>query len=170
MQILKNIILILILIVCTYIGIDKAKSFKKREMELKRIKNSLNIFKTKINYTYETIGEIFKEISKLEYKDEKNIFLETINFLEKKNDLTLSWDQAVIKCNNYLNEEDKEILKMLGKTLGKTDKEGQISEIELVSNFLNKQISIAEEVRIKNEKLYRTLGITIGLTIVIVFI
>ena len=76
MQILKNIILILILLICTYIGIDKSRSFKKREIELKKIKSALNIFKTKINYTYETIGEIFKEISNLEYKGEKNIFLD----------------------------------------------------------------------------------------------
>ena len=59
---------------------------------------------------------------------------------------------------------------MLGKTLGKTDKEGQISEIELVSQFLNKQILVAEEIRNKNEKMYKTLGVTIGLTLVIIFI
>ena len=170
MQILKNIILILILLICTYIGMDKSRTFKKREIELKKIKNALNIFKTKINYTYETIGEIFKEISNLEYKGEKNIFLDSITLLKNEESLTLAWEEAVNKCDNCINEEDKEILKMLGKTLGKTDKDGQISEIELVSNFLNKQISIAEEVRLKNEKLYKTLGITIGLTIVIILI
>ena len=59
---------------------------------------------------------------------------------------------------------------MLGKTLGKTDKDGQISEIELISNFLNKQILNAEEVRNKSEKMYKTLGITVGLTLIIIFI
>ena len=169
MEIIKNFSLILMLLICTYLGINKSKRFHKREIELKKIKSALNIFKTKINYTYETIGEIFKEISKLEYQDEENIFKETIELLDKDG-LGIAWEKAVIQNKSCINEEDKEILKMLGKTLGRTDKEGQISEIELVSNFLNKQIANAEEVRGKNEKMYKTLGITIGLTLVIIFI
>lgn len=169
MEIIKNIVLILILLICTYLGMNKSKSFHKREIELKKLKNALNIFKTKISYTYETIGEIFNEISKLEYQDEDNIFKESFELLDKEG-LGTAWDKAVAQSKSYINEEDKEILKMLGKTLGKTDKEGQISEIELVSQFLNKQILVAEEIRNKNEKMYKTLGVTIGLTLVIIFI
>ncbi len=169
MIIIKNVILVLILVICTYLGINKSKEFHKREIELKKIKSALNIFKTKINYTYETIGDIFKEISKLEYQDRKNIFSQTINLLEN-GDLNKAWEKAMSENNIGISEEDKEILKMLGKTLGKTDKEGQISEIELVSNFLNKQISLAEEIRTKNEKMYKTLGVTIGLAIVIILV
>lgn len=169
MEIIKNIVLILILLICTYLGMNKSKSFHKREIELKKLKNALNIFKTKISYTYETIGEIFNEISKLEYQGEDNIFKESFELLDKEG-LGTAWDKAVAQSKSYINEEDKEILKMLGKTLGKTDKEGQISEIELVSQFLNKQILVAEEIRNKNEKMYKTLGVTIGLTLVIIFI
>ena len=169
MQIIKNISLILILLICTYLGINKSRSFQKREIELKKIKNALNIFKTKICYTYETIGEIFTEISKLEYQKEENIFQKTVDLIDKDG-LGTSWNKSIDNIKNYFNEDDKEILKMLGKTLGKTDKEGQISEIELVSSFLNKEILDAEEVRSKNEKMYKTLGITIGLTLVIIFI
>ena len=169
MIIIRNVILVLILVICTYLGINKSKEFHKREIELKKIKSALNIFKTKINYTYETIGDIFKEISKLEYQDRKNIFSQTINLLEN-GDLNKAWEKAMSENNIGISEEDKEILKMLGKTLGKTDKEGQISEIELVSNFLNKQISLAEEIRTKNEKMYKTLGVTIGLAIVIILV
>ena len=169
MEIIKNIVLILILLICTYLGMNKSKSFHKREIELKKLKNALNIFKTKISYTYETIGEIFNEISKLEYQGEDNIFKESFELLDKEG-LGTAWDKAVAQSQSHINEEDKEILKMLGKTLGKTDKEGQISEIELVSQFLNKQILVAEEIRNKNEKMYKTLGVTIGLTLVIIFI
>ena len=40
MQIIKNISLILILLICTYLGINKSRSFQKREIELKKIKMS----------------------------------------------------------------------------------------------------------------------------------
>ncbi len=56
------------------------------------------------------------------------------------------------------------------KCFGKTDVEGQISEIELTSSFIDIQIKKAEEERKKNEKMYKTLGSVIGLAIVIVLV
>ena len=53
--------------------------------------------------------------------------------------------------------EDKEVLKGLSKLLGKTDINGQINEIKLVSNFLDTQIQIAQKEKEKNEKMYKTL-------------
>ena len=53
---------------------------------------------------------------------------------------------------------------------GKTDVEGQISEIRITSDFVDTQIKKAEEECKKNEKLYRTLGTIVGLAIVIILI
>lgn len=39
-----------------------------------------------------------------------------------------------------INSEDKKILKDLSKLLGKTDLNGQISQIEITSSFLDEQI------------------------------
>ena len=58
----------------------------------------------------------------------------------------------------------------MGKLLGKTDLDGQVSEIKLVQNFLTTQIDIAEKEKEKNEKLYRTLGGVIGIAIVIILV
>ncbi|MCI8309731.1 MAG: hypothetical protein HFJ45_06050 [Clostridia bacterium] len=60
MIVLKCINLFLIIIIPTYVGLTKAKGFRKREMELKEIKVALSMFRTKIEFTYEPIGEIFK--------------------------------------------------------------------------------------------------------------
>ena len=62
------------------------------------------------------------------------------------------------------------LLFVIGNLLGKTDKEGQISEIELVQNFIDTQIKKAESEREKNEKLYRTLGTVMGVAIAIVLL
>ena len=66
--------------------------------------------------------------------------------------------------------EDIEVLKGLSNLLGKVDVQGQINEIEVVENFINMQIEKAEEENRKNKKMYKTLGITVGLAMVIVFI
>jgi len=50
----------------------------------------------------------------------------------------------------------------------KTDLSGQISEIKLVNNFIDAQIEDAKQEKDKNYKMYKTLGIVVGATIVII--
>ena len=81
-----------------------------------------------------------------------------------------AWEEGIEETDTSLTREDKDIIKSLSKLLGKTDLDGQISEIKLVQNFLNTQIEIAEKEKQKNEKLYRTLGGVVGLAIVIILV
>ena len=81
-----------------------------------------------------------------------------------------AWELAIENGNTYMIKEDKEVLKSLGKLLGRTDVDGQISQIEQTSEFLNNQIEKAEAERVKNEKLYKTLGIVSGAGLVILLI
>ena len=67
-----------------------------------------------------------------------------------------------------INEEDKNALNNLSKLLGKTDLEGQLNQIEMTSDFLDEQIKKAEKEKNKNEKMYRTLGMILGMTIVVI--
>ncbi len=62
MLILKWIILILVLGSSSLIGIALANTYKSRVEDLKEIKRALNILKTKIEYTYEPLPQIFLEI------------------------------------------------------------------------------------------------------------
>ena len=54
--------------------------------------------------------------------------------------------------------------------LGVTDLQGQISQIELTQSLLNSQIKEAQEEKVKNSKMYKTLGITVGLAVGIILI
>ena len=75
-----------------------------------------------------------------------------------------------IKKNTKLDSEDKLILNNLGLNLGIVERNVQISEIDIAYNFLLERLKDAEEKKVKNVKLYKTLGISIGLTISIVLI
>ena len=131
------------------------------------MKNSLNILKTKIKFTYEPIPDIFEEISKNTNKNIGNIFLLAKEKMEKM-PASKAWEIAVEKIECNLKKEDKKTIKLLSKLLGRTDIEGQISQIEITEEFLNTQIKEAEEEKLKNEKLYTRLGTVMGLTIVII--
>lgn len=165
---IKFVNLILIIIVCSYIGMYKASSFNKRLVALRNFKSGLVMFKTKIEFTYEPLSVIFKEISKVIYLDSKNVFKTFCEKIEKTNDATLAWQDSV-DLTDFL-DGDKEIIKLFGNLLGKTDKNGQISEVEVILEFIEKQIEEAIVEKNKNEKMYKTLGVVCGITIALILV
>lgn len=169
MQIIKYITLILILSSTTYIGILISKKYLNRVKDLKEMKNALNMFSTKIKFTYEPIPQTFKEISQRTKPNISSIFK---NVCEKMNteNAGKAWEEALEESNTNMTKEDIAVLKNLSNLLGKVDVEGQVNEVELVENFLDTQIEIAEEEKQKYVKMYKTLGITIGLAVVIILI
>ena len=166
MIVAKFIICIFIILICSYLGLEKSKNYSKRVEELQRIKNGLNFFKSKIEFTYEPVKDILEGISNSVYQNEENIFYKAKKYMNNNN-VNIAWNSAVDE-EAKISKEDKDILKMFGKLLGKTDKKGQISEIDLSLNFIEKQIQKAESEKSKNAKLYKSLGILIGCGITII--
>lgn len=167
MQILKYFILFIILVACSLIGRYLSKKYVIRVNELEEMKNALNIFKSKIKFTYEPIPEIFGEIAQNTSKNVGQVFTSAKEKMQTKT-ANIAWEEAIDESQNNLTKEDKHVLKTLFKLLGQTDVEGQISQIEITQKFLETQLKEAQEEKEKNEKLYSKLGITIGLAIVII--
>ncbi len=166
MIVIKYLILFLILVASTLIGRSLSKKYVYRLKELEEIKNSFNILKTKIKFTYEPIPELFQELENTKCRNVGNIFKLAKEKMENEN-ISTAWENAIEESVTNLKKEDKEILKSLGKLLGRTDVEGQMGQIETTESLLENQIKEALEEKLKNEKLYSRLGTTIGLAIVI---
>ena len=171
MILIKYMILFTIFGISTSIGIMFSKKSKNRVLELKELKNAINIIENKMKFTYETLEEIFEFVSENTRENISKIFYEASKKI-KGNSIKSVWENAIKKCQNNLsiNKEDEKILINLGNNLGKTDIDGQISELELALSFIDSQILKAEEERKKNEKMYKSLGGIIGLAIVIILI
>lgn len=167
MQMIKYFMLFVILVTCSLIGKYVSKKYIIRVNELEEMKNALNMFQSKIKFTYEPIPEIFEEISKNTSSTIGQVF-QTAKEKMLTNTANIAWDQAIEESQNCLTKDDKHVLKTLSKLLGQIDSEGQISQIEITQKFLETQIKEAQEEKTKNEKLYSKLGITIGLAIVII--
>lgn len=167
--VLKIFIFALIIGGCTALGVIYAKRYSNRVLELKEMKNALNMFENKIKFTYEDIATVFKDISKTIKGNIGKVFENASNKMINKN-AGEAWEEALNVTFTALKQEDIEIIKGLGRMLGKTDINGQISEIELVSEFLETQIKEAEYEKNKNYKMYKTLGIVVGIAIVIILI
>ena len=169
MQLIKYFILFLILILATMIGRFLSKKYVYRLEELEDIKNALNILKSKIKFTYEPLKEIFRQISQDKSNKIEEIF-ENMTYKLSFEDVKTSWRDSIQEADISITQEDKDVLKELGKILGQTDADSQVSEIEVTETFLDMQIEKAEENRKKNQKIYKTLGVLVGLFFVIILI
>ena len=166
---IKIVIYSFIFLSCSLIGILVSKKYINRVNELKEFKNALNLFKTKIRYTYEPIPDIFKEISENVNSNISEVFKNAAN----KMDILAAgdaWNLALKIDTLNINDEDRNVLKNLSKLLGKTDLQGQINQIEMTSDYIEEQIQKAEKERNKSERMYRTLGMIIGMAIVIILV
>lgn len=166
---LRIIIYSCIFLTCSAIGLIKSQKYVYRVDELKEFKNALNMFKTKIKFTREPVPEIFNQISKAITPTIGGIFKiasYNMNFYPAGD----AWSKAIDTDILNINMEDKAVLKDLSKLLGATDLEGQLSQIEITYNFLDEQIEKAEKEKLKNESLYRKLGMIIGLGIVVILL
>lgn len=169
MGVIKSFLFVLIFLSSTYIGMIISSKYKNRVNDLKELKSILNIMNTKIRYTYEPIGEICEEISQMNETNVGELFGQVSTNLKEK-PITEAWNCAIDTYGNNFSKEDKHIIKTLGKMLGKTDIDGQVSEIEQANEFLHVQIEKAEKERQKNEKLYKSLGMVIGIAIIIILV
>ena len=167
MQMIKYFMLFIILVACSLIGRYLSKKYVIRVNELEEMKNALNMFQSKIKFTYEPIPEIFGEIAQNTNKSIGQVFKIAKEKMET-NTANMAWEEAIEESENNLTKEDKYVLKTLSKLLGQTDIEGQTSQIEITQKFLETQLKEAQEQKEKNEKLYSKLGTTIGLAIVII--
>lgn len=168
---IKYILIFFVLMIFSRIGNLYSKKYVNRVSELEKIKNMLNVFKAKIKFTGLTIQEIFSQI----YEDNQDNIGEIFKLAnEYMNDTSSkeAWEKALedSKKSNNLDVEDINALKNLGKMLGNTDIEGQVSQIELTENLLNEKIVEAQEDKRKNTKLYKALGVATGLGIAIILL
>lgn len=116
MQEIKYILMFISMFLIIVISKIVSKKYVDRVNELKKIQNALNIFKSKIKFTYEPIGEIFEEISNAIEGNIGEIFLDAKDNM-KTEMAGVAWEDAVNSSGTSLTNEDKQTLKMLSKLL-----------------------------------------------------
>lgn len=116
MQFIKYCMLFFVFILSALIGKYISQKYRYRLEELEEMKNALNIFKSKIKFTYQPIPEIFEEIS-------KNTNTNISNFFKKANEImvqetaAIAWERSINEGVSNLKEEDKQAIKTLSKLL-----------------------------------------------------
>ncbi len=173
-MIIKLFLGVLIIISSTIIGIAMANKYAMRPVQLRALQSGINILQTEIIYFSSPLPEALYKVSKSISDDIRIIFDKASKGLLDKKQYTVNevWTRAVEDSmdTTTLTEEDKVILINFGLGLGSSDKESQLRHFQLVMEQIKNQEIKAEEIRKKNEKLYKSLGILGGMAITVLIL
>lgn len=156
------------------IGFLYGHRFTARMDNLIYLKQCLKILETEIVYGATPLPEALLNIytkgnSKVSYIFK--LISEDLNS-NKGEELIDSFKTVTKEMENklYLEKEDIGIFLSLGSGLGASDRVDQEKNINLISNQLDMLIEEARREKLKNGKLYKNLGILVGIAIIILLI
>lgn len=172
MTIFKIIIYLAIIALTSYIGVLKSKKLKDREYILREMITFLNLIENEIKYMMSMLPNAY-EVSRQKLVTELKPAIGNIvvDMLSIENYYLI--DQSIVENISNINgltEYDKNVFISTLKNLGRSDLESQINIIENSINILENQVKEANEVKLVNSKMYRTMGVITGLMIVIILI
>lgn len=150
---------------CGCLGFCMSAMLKTRMTSLFDIVTSLEMLESEINFSINRLKKAF------ERADKNGLFKSAAEKIDE-NGIKKAWESAVEEhCGRLcITDEDKDILLMLGKNLGKTDTDDQIKNIKYIKTMIASQAKLAEEEYNRLGKLYRNGGVLVGAMAVIILI
>ncbi|MEG0221725.1 MAG: stage III sporulation protein AB [Clostridia bacterium] len=154
-----------LVLLCTYLGILKGNTYTNREYILRDINNILKRIKNEVNYTQNTMPSSIKEAVIDMNEALKKIFNEIAESMLKDES-----KEDIVSKIEFIKPYDKQIISSCVNSLGKADIETENLVIDSCINALEVQIEDAKEEKIKNAKLFKSLGTLCGIAIFIILI
>lgn len=165
-----------VIVVCatTTMGFYYAGVYAQRVKQLRLIQYALNSLESEIVYTSTPLIEAFENVSAKSNEPIKKLFsLMSKNLMGKNTEGVLSaFEEARNKVSNslYFDKKEMEIIASFMNSLGNSDIEGQKKNFNITIKKLEAFELDAEERRKKNEKLFRYLGVSAGMLIIIILV
>lgn len=172
MLVFKLVISALIIVSSGYIGIYKAKRLKNREYILRDMVTFLSLVENEIKYMMSILPNAY-ESSRQKLLTSLKTAIGQIVVDMLASDSEVGTDQSIVRNISSLDgltDYDKNVFISTLKNLGRSDLDGQINIIENGINIIENQIKEANDIKIKNSKLYKTVGVIAGIMIVIICI
>ncbi|MDD3303736.1 MAG: stage III sporulation protein AB [Clostridia bacterium] len=172
MLVIKLILAVGIVGITAYIGNLKAGKLKQREYILREMVTFLNLVKNEIKYMMSILPNAYESSRQKLVTPLKESIGQIVNDMisfENMDVIDRSIVENISKLHS-LTDYDKNVISSTLKNLGRNDLESQINIIENGITILDNQIKEANDVKITNSKLYRTIGTITGIMIVVIFI
>ncbi|MBQ7799547.1 MAG: stage III sporulation protein AB [Oscillospiraceae bacterium] len=139
---------LLIVASSVYAALSHIKSLRKRAQGITAMVELLSAMKIKINYEFTSLPELLKSL-RLNSTYPISLFLdECVMNLNQGENLKSAWKKSVDRFSDKMNltQGDINILSEFSLSLGDSDVGGQISNIQLYTEMLRKNLSDAESI------------------------
>ncbi len=163
----------LIIFATTAYGFMKCRDLKLRLEQQKEIAKIIFLLKGEIEFGHTALPEAFRYISKrchTVFSEILSGFADSIR--DCRDSFSVSWRaymQEKLKCTG-LNNQEKEAFIQLGDVLGLNECETQINALSAYEKELNMSIEELTGQLPSRTKVYRSLGITVGVIITIIIV
>lgn len=158
---------------CSYIGNTLAEKATKRLEQVTDMDMAINLLKTEIVYMANPVGDALDNVHDKVNDPLKKLIKALADKLIKGEAYSIYEGFATsyneVKDFMKFDEKDMNVLKDFFMSLGGTETYGQEQIFEITSTRLAERKADAEKEAVKNNKLYRTLGIAIGLCLAMLF-
>lgn len=150
-------------------GFQKAKKFRLRTEELRLFQDGLAMLQTEVTYGLTPLPEALRKIGKVTKAPVGGFFQDVFKkMIQGDGDLlTGYWDESLENLDCCLCQEDKEIIKNLGYTLGRSSVSEQKKHIDITLRQLSTAERESKDQCAKNEKMWKYLGFFSGLALVL---
>lgn len=169
MEIIKWILSILVVIVSAALGLNKSKKFVEREYILSE---SITLFKrlqNEIVYLLSSLPNAI-ESARINLNTQFKDVVGSIGLSILQGDFNLNSVEMELSTLFQLTQYDRQIIASGLVSLGMSDVSSQVGIIANTIELLEAQKNDAREEKVKNSKLYKTIGLISGVMIAIIFI
>ncbi len=164
----------LIMSSCTLAGFAYDGYEGKRVKQLEQLLVGFEILRAEIDYQLTPLGEALEKASEMTDNGVDDLFGNFAYKLAQNDDIDTKrmWFSAIDESRRQLSlkEEDYKVLETFGAAIGMLDKEMQKKKIDWVLSRLSNKKDTAQSMYERKSKLYRGLGVLVGLSISIVLI
>ena len=163
---------VMVITVTSLIGNLLSKSYKERPKELKRWIFYLHHVVTQIRYMRLPFPVIFQQLNAM--TEASSYFSDFFNDLDvalnqRKEPIHSAWQHAItlVQRKWHLSRDDRELLLTLSDLLGKIGQDEQLQHFQAAIETLTAHEVAALEDKKKYERIFSTLGLLVGVLLVV---
>ena len=153
---MKYVLLITLSCTSIFAGYFYSKKYRKRSKFFQSLVSLCQKFDVEINFSKERLKNIFANIDEKQKHDLCGLIENFISFIEQENPLE---KETLFKGIAFLKEDEKDIIFMFFKTLGRSDVDSQSKEAK---NYLSRFESLSVS-SINDNKKFGSLSIKLGI-------
>lgn len=171
-MILKIISSLIIIICCTLLGLHMSYRYTRRIYNIRALQNILTHLEAEVVHYSTFLSQALRNSVNMLDGEWKGFFIQVADMLEDRNEPSLAdgWQECITSLQNnpYIGKAEYEIMYRFGMQLGNSNKESQEKYFQLTQEQLKIEENNAQQLRIKYDRMYRSLGLLLGLGIAII--